>query len=445
MCDNCEELRLEMTGLRDQSNQLIKELLCAKQVIKCLEKIKCLAIVLKTNCRCDHNKSLIKRNEFLFTDYRQTNQQLMDINSDEAVIHTIITTAATAEELITDCHTNVEESMSELTSDVVVSEEQVSAMKSPKRSARVLKRMQMSPKYGKSVDSSTKTLMTNKSEVILSDNTFRCGLEGCDFECRRRNTIDRHVRSHYQSSDDDRPFQCDVNDCRNAFRSKEHLRQHKLSLHPEVLPNVNWIECTAPGCDYRTKSSNVFFKHKRRHTLPFVCHLCDRRFATPKPLEVHIRLHSGVKEHVCPHCSKAYGPRKSLMAHIQRSHSQHVFVCEYDDCDKQFASEAQLRQHRLRVHDSSYVRPVACIWVGCERRFDTNAQMEDHLNKHTGERFHECRHCGHSFTTKADLYSHVSNQHKDRPYACEWTDCKYRAAFMSRLRTHQKRHEMHTK
>ncbi|CAG2104386.1 unnamed protein product [Medioppia subpectinata] len=443
MCENCAELSLEMNGLREQSNQLIKELLITKQVVKSLERIKCFAIVLKTNCRCDHNKCLIRRNEILFTNYRHTCQLLADVTSDEAIIDTIINTASAATEdhhLDADGQQTIVESLSELSSmaEPVVGQQLVIIKSSSKKSPQLAKKSQ----------TSGQTLMTDKSAVIVCATGFQCGHEGCDFECRRRNTIDKHVRTHCQlgggdaTDADNRPFKCDVNLCRNAFRSKEHLRQHKLSLHPEVLPSVKWIECTTPGCDYRTKSSNVFFKHKRRHTLPFACHLCDRRFATPKPLEVHVRLHSGLKEHVCPHCSKAYGPRKSLMAHMQRSHSDSVYVCEVDDCGKQFASEPQLRQHRLRVHDTTYVRPVACIWVGCDRRFETNSQMEDHLNKHTGERFHKCQQCGHSFTTKADLYSHVSNQHKDRPFACEWTDCKYRAAFMSRLRTHQKRHLM---
>ncbi|XP_054165806.1 zinc finger protein 771-like [Oppia nitens] len=441
----CDDLQTEVSALRDQSNDLIKELLVYKQVVHSLDRIRCFAVILKSQCKCAQTKTLIRKNEYLFREYDRTKQLLVDNTSDEAIMRSIADKCQSNEDQIdVDEDGQPFKQTISYRQSIDVQSVTKNKKKQTKRVIRAMKSQPLTDKSDTSFEINAKTLPTNRSEVIVTGNGFRCGYDDCPFECRRRNTIDKHIKS-YHLTPDGRPYQCDVDDCRNAFRTKEHLRQHKLSLHPEVVPDAKWIECEFPGCQYRTKSSNVFFKHKRSHTLPFECHLCDRRFPTPQPLELHIKMHSGVKEHVCPYCSKAYGPRKSLYAHIQRCHSDHVYDCDVPDCGKQFQTETQLRLHRQRMHDPTYERPVACIWVGCDRRFETNAQMEDHLNKHTGERFHVCNHCNHSFTTKSDLYSHISNQHKDRPFACNYPDCKFKAAFMSRLRTHQKRHEIQNK
>ncbi|XP_042167862.1 hypermethylated in cancer 1 protein-like [Oncorhynchus tshawytscha] len=108
----------------------------------------------------------------------------------------------------------------------------------------------------------------------------------------------------------------------------------------------------------------------------FLCTFCNKGFSCPQKVEIHQRVHTGVKPFSCTQC------------HMR------------------FAQARDLKRHQ-RVHTGE--KPYSC--TQCEKRFSRQDHLKMHLKVHTGERPFSCTHCGKTFSERSYLRIHQQKNH----------------------------------
>ncbi|XP_045073382.1 transcription factor Ken-like isoform X2 [Coregonus clupeaformis] len=108
----------------------------------------------------------------------------------------------------------------------------------------------------------------------------------------------------------------------------------------------------------------------------FLCMFCNKGFSCPQKVEIHQRVHTGVKPFSCTQCH----------------------MC--------FAEAGTLKRHQ-RVHTGE--KPYSC--PQCEKRFSRQHQLKMHMKVHTGERPFACTHCGKRFSERRYLRIHQQKNH----------------------------------
>ncbi|KAJ8000974.1 hypothetical protein DPEC_G00186010 [Dallia pectoralis] len=119
----------------------------------------------------------------------------------------------------------------------------------------------------------------------------------------------------------------------------------------------------------QTAGSAVAVKERR-----FLCTFCGKPFSCPQKVEIHQRVHTGVKPFNCTQCHMRFAQAGNLKRH-QRVHTgEKPFSCT--QCDKRFSHQHQLKMH-LKVHTGE--RPFACSL--CGRRFSERSYLRIHQQK----------------------------------------------------------------
>ena len=104
----------------------------------------------------------------------------------------------------------------------------------------------------------------------------------CSYKCSLDSNLKAHIKRHFSKRD----HVCEI--CGAAFHDKQILEEHQLGVHSE-----------------------------RRD---FHCLECPKTFKLAKALHKHMKVHSGVKEHVCSYCGVAFRHRYNLRRHMRHLH-----------------------------------------------------------------------------------------------------------------------------
>ncbi|XP_014064728.2 oocyte zinc finger protein XlCOF7.1-like [Salmo salar] len=136
----------------------------------------------------------------------------------------------------------------------------------------------------------------------------------------------------------------------------------------------------------------------------FLCMFCNKGFSCLQKLEIHQRVHTGVKPFSCTQCHMRFSHSSSLKRH-QRVHTGvKPFSCT--QCHMRFAQAGDLKRHQ-RVHTGE--KPYSC--TQCHMRFAQAGNLKMHLKVHTGERPFACTHCGKRFSERSYLMIHQQKNH----------------------------------
>ncbi|XP_014050518.2 zinc finger protein 263-like isoform X1 [Salmo salar] len=139
----------------------------------------------------------------------------------------------------------------------------------------------------------------------------------------------------------------------------------------------------------------------------FLCMFCNKGFSCPQKVEIHQRVHTGIKPFSCTQCHMRFAEAGNLKRH-QRVHTgEKPFNCT--QCQMRFTQACHLKRHQ-RVHTGE--KPYSC--PRCDMRFAQAGNLKMHLKVHTEERPFACTHCGKRFSERSYLKIHQQKKHSTR-------------------------------
>lgn len=82
----------------------------------------------------------------------------------------------------------------------------------------------------------------------------------------------------------------------------------------------------------------------------FVCSVCSKTYATAQNLDVHMRIHTGVRPFGCEHCGKKFLQSAHLKSHLSIHTGDRPHVCLI--CSRSFIVKYSLNLHMKKCHTS---------------------------------------------------------------------------------------------
>ncbi|XP_064783254.1 myoneurin-like isoform X1 [Oncorhynchus masou masou] len=111
----------------------------------------------------------------------------------------------------------------------------------------------------------------------------------------------------------------------------------------------------------------------------FFCMFCNKGFSCPQKVEIHQRVHTGVKPFSCTQCHMRFAQAGDLKRHHRVHTGVKPFSCT--QCHMRFAQAGDLKRHQ-RVHTGE--KPFGCHL--CRASFSHSSSLKRHQRVHTGEK-----------------------------------------------------------
>jgi len=243
------------------------------------------------------------------------------------------------------------------------------------------------------------------------ERPFKCNVEKCGRDYARRAHLIRHTAnahaSQHQKSDEKR---VNCTQCKATFSNKYGLKKHWSKCHNQ--PNnetVKHFSCDQCGQSF-SRRQNLQIHRARVHPdfekPKYGCEVCKKHFLYPKLLAIHMKKH---EENECDICHKKFQKWTAFRTHIAREHPR-KFKCSV--CFQKFKSNVALKLHESTVHSGE--RSVfLCTYENCEREYLFEKNLKCHIKvDHEGQRF-SCPvdGCNSVFKAKITLKRHTKNVH----------------------------------
>ncbi|CDQ57668.1 unnamed protein product [Oncorhynchus mykiss] len=184
-------------------------------------------------------------------------------------------------------------------------------------------------------------------------------------------------------------------DCDTVSTMMGPSDSHGRVLFDQVLNSNDRARAQAPGGEATSGNS----KEKR-----FLCMFCNKGFSSPQSVDIHQRVHKGVKPFNCTQCHMRFTQSSDLKRHQRVHRGVKPFSCT--QCHMRFTQSSDLKRHQ-RVHTGE--KPYSC--PQCHMRFTQAGSLKRHLKVHTGERPFACPHCGKRFSERRYLRIHQQKNH----------------------------------
>ncbi|KIW20129.1 hypothetical protein PV08_00704 [Exophiala spinifera] len=116
----------------------------------------------------------------------------------------------------------------------------------------------------------------------------------------------------------------------------------------------------------------------------------------------------------CPYegCDKAFNRQARLQEHIRSHTNERPFKCPYSPCTKDFLRDSHLKHHIKSVHED--IRDYKCSWEGCDASFATGTRLRRHIQTHEAKEKFRCRGyegCSQTFRKQETLDRHIKTDH----------------------------------
>ena len=124
-------------------------------------------------------------------------------------------------------------------------------------------------------------------------------------------------------------------------------------------------------------------ERKVQENKKFSCTDCDKQFEYKSTLDRHHKtVHSKEKPHECPEegCDKRFGLKHHLDRHQKQVHGDdRPHECPEDNCGKRFKDKYNMQVHR-RIHTG--LKPFVCPSIGCGKSFNQKGSFNNHTKTH---------------------------------------------------------------
>ena len=250
----------------------------------------------------------------------------------------------------------------------------------------------------------------------------------CNKSLLGRNALSRHMRNVHPTVFG--PYKCSFSGCGKMIESGPKMLTH-MYHHTTVRtadPENNQIpqkEESEPEktvekpkikekfmCNARDETCSLEFEFAKdldKHMVtvhnmkPWLCDVCDKRFAVRQNLQYHqMSSHGDKKNYACDICNKSFANPRSLYTH-RALHLGKRYLCQ--DCGFRARSSANLRGHVKAKHEA---KQYCC--KDCGRKFSSGNNLKNHMRVHTGESPYNCDLCGVKFKRVHHLHSHIESK-----------------------------------
>ncbi|XP_061706391.1 gastrula zinc finger protein XlCGF8.2DB-like [Cydia pomonella] len=224
---------------------------------------------------------------------------------------------------------------------------------------------------------------------------FPCPETNCGKAYTNKSHLDRHINNIHKVTESDMLFSCPT--CLKKYANRQNLKRHVNITHKVK------ISFSCDICKLNFLKKHQLTAHMYQHTgiMSFSCELCHKEFVSLKEKKKHARNH---KIYRCSECNATFSLWSKYQKHIRLDHMGRAFVCNY--CDRHFKLRSHMVRH-IKTHSKIKTTTFPCPYDNCERVYSRNSNLKQHiLMKHERIR-HECKMCGAELSTKAKLVLHL--------------------------------------
>ncbi|KAF6216111.1 hypothetical protein GE061_000449 [Apolygus lucorum] len=250
------------------------------------------------------------------------------------------------------------------------------------------------------------TFSIKESPEQASVSNFSCNQCGRTF--RRQKTFDAHIATahppleEFSEPEDMMEGIRHVVNIQTAEDEKdESLRNWRLSddlnnLHPDIVLDSKGTS-TEPIID-DLQDADTEKEKKRKKSVQ--CPHCSKTFTHRNSLLYHVRSHSGRRPHQCDVCGKGFFAANALRVHMRMHSGDKPYTCTV--CGRNFRQWGDLKYHMTSLHSDT--KQYQCEFCG-----------KDFARKiHTGEKPYNCDVCHKPFRVKSDMKRHRNTHNKGR-------------------------------
>ncbi|XP_071161014.1 uncharacterized protein [Mytilus edulis] len=283
-----------------------------------------------------------------------------------------------------------------------------------------------------------------ESDDELKDHMHREHKERMDHKLCRKCSRYVHcaeitLEQHMESCQGPVPFKCPH--CEKEFKYESSLKSHILKHDPDGPKKFS-----CPQCSYKSNYKANLKKHlvniHSSRIKQFKCTYedCEKMFHSEDNMRRHLKWHSIDKPFKCKQCHKEFRTSGALSGHCVVHKTGTPFKCTVEDCEKSFRSHKLLKNHLQDFHHQAEKKFI-CAHSGCDFSFFKRSHLDRHLVTHSGERKYGCSYCGKAFRHADNLRVHLRQHTNEKPVSCNMCDFKCRQK--SSLRYHlQKIHNI---
>ena len=133
---------------------------------------------------------------------------------------------------------------------------------------------------------------------------------------------------------------------------------------------------------------------------------------------------SNVKKIPCTFngCNKLFNRQAKLIQHLRSHTDTRPFVCPHAPCTKAYLRDSHLQHHIKSAH--TQIRDYVCTWTGCGKAFATGTRFRRHIAGHEGNtKTCTIDGCGQVFRKHSTMEAHIQKVHEGiKPHVCQFLD-----------------------